>query len=366
MGYYSKRHGEQAQSTSVTSQGRSYYRERHQAEIPPTESILQRALKQGVKTAGVATPFLQTQPVYSEANAMRNKGIEGVTKNPLLRFGLGMATDPMTYASASGVGQIAKEVTPAVKGVGKFLKQTPSNIRLRSELGKSGRIQNVLQGALEKRRYNLGTKFGKTLSNLTDSNPDRTVSGVKEALSSYAENPEVGKVLERLPSSKSILSGGETVSEAIEGRASQGVNVREVQRLINELEERFPFKKPGETSVFDLEGRRLIGELRDLQSSAFPEMKGARAKFRQGAEAYKTVRGKLASKTPENEIRRGFGAKGRVKEAAQEALPPSANKLIKRISSADKVVRAGKTAGVALPVFGGGVAAWKLLNSSSD
>ena len=367
MGYFQKRHGEQ--TNTMTSTGRSYYRERHQKEIPKSQNVLQRALKTGATTAST---MLGSNPAFSsmmpgtvehEARAMKSKAIGGITKNPLLGFGLDIATDPLTYAGGVQTKAIGG---PVVKSAGKFLKEAPRNVRLRSELGKSGRIQNTLQQALEKRRYNIGKKFGGTLSRLTDANPEKAVDGVSDVLGNYASNPELSKVLERLPSSKSILNRGQSLSSMIEGKPIEGTNVKEVQRLINELEEVFPFKKPGETSVFDLDGRRLISELRDLQASAFPEMKGARAAFRKGAEAYKTVKGKLASKTPEGEIRRGFGSKGRIKEAAREALPPQANRLIKRIHTGENIVKAGKAGAIAAPVFGAGVGLWKFINSLND
>lgn len=141
MGYYSKRHGAQPQTMGST--GRSYYRERHQAEIPVAENVLQRALKQGVsqgfKTVGAAMDIgapqmsdLNPMSMKNQARSKKSEALGNVIKNPLLKFGADVATDPDTWfggGAAAKAKVFSKGAPKASQGLGQYASKVGSKIK---------------------------------------------------------------------------------------------------------------------------------------------------------------------------------------------------------------------------------------------
>jgi len=111
MGYFQKRHGEQ--TNTMTSTGRSYYRERHQKEIPKSQNVLQRASRAasglGDVLMGGARRTLQAGPTSfnSITGGLGTEFAHGIKTEALMKGGfpeiaaesLSGTTDPLFFSS---------------------------------------------------------------------------------------------------------------------------------------------------------------------------------------------------------------------------------------------------------------------------
>ena len=145
MGYYSERHGNKPEALSKS--GRSYFRERHQDEIPKSESVLSRALKIGrniygptaqavggaFNTAGFSLPGVAVDKLAPEPvkKFIEPTGIPEQIGRVVGDVGGFMFGGPMKLAGKGAMKLLPKAgrfTRGALEGAGSMVSMSPSEL----------------------------------------------------------------------------------------------------------------------------------------------------------------------------------------------------------------------------------------------
>ena len=301
MGYFSDRHGSKLEPLS--SSGRSYYRERHQNEIPKSENVLQRAIKSinpnqvgyevaqgkgpldiGMGLGRMATggKFSSGMNISSQAEGMRK---EGAGDNWLLDI----ASDPTTYGGTGG----------ALKGIGSGAKKLFPYISKEARVG----FTKGVEKSLKSRRGALTRGFTHSLNK----------SKAKVDLSD-------------------ILDEGSEITE---------FTMKEAQDLKNAISQGIPdaVKSSIKIDPKHFGDRRIAGLISDRMKKADSEMASVIDKYGKHAENFKSaispIKGARGSENifGSNLVSQMFRGGG-IPEKAQVALKEFAPKVAKKVSGA--------------------------------
>lgn len=259
MGHFANRHGSEQSSTpnkSITSQGRSYFRERHKKEIPASGGLLKSIADQGMKTVGnmIGNPLyggsigLPGSSMGAEAEEMRAGAVNNIVpfdKHPFLNVGANIISDPKSWLT--GGSSVGRE---AVKQVGSSAKNTARSVFKPSKV--YGEALDSAKGKVD---------FSKVISKFSD-------------------DPAVKKVLEK--SGVIEKYGGDLMEEggAVSNKLSK-LDANQSQNLINDL-------KVGESKAFlsgDVVKSNKVGlskffsELSKAQNKASEGLSGAKKAY---------------------------------------------------------------------------------------
>jgi len=178
-------------------------------------------------------------------------------------------------------------------------------------------------------RINEGRKFGASLKNISDANPNKTGSislNYEEIKILMEENPTFKSVVNRSPKFKAILN---------DPSKGEKLTVGKIQDIINQLNEKIPKAAREGKSVrpSDRDALNLVSEIKLNQSDSFVEMLGVRKGFAEKVNAFNLIKGK---------VRKGALLKSLASEFGDPELNAEANKLLsedlkKEITSFRKV-----------------------------
>jgi len=325
-------------------------------ETPRTENILQRMAKAAVK------PFMPPSQSDPLTGAFQMGGMApvlgaygareellGEIKNPVTRFGVGVATDPLTYmgggAAAKNVASSGKkavsEVGPFMKSIGKLRKMEKGDTALQEGFRKS----------LFKNRAKLSTEFEKDLSNLPDATHD--ISDMVQRIASQAQfNPSVQSQIGKSSMMQNLIRHPEL---------GRNISTKEFQALRNEFGKGVNYS----SGKVDSSVRDILDDLRFKQAEPFPEaMASMREKYGKGIEAFKEVRPMFSKKSLEGNIRKGFG-NAEVKKALKEAAPEVADEML-QIGKHATAANTGYSIAKGLGLSGAGLGALKWLSGKKE
>ena len=386
MGYYAQRHGNNntpvvaASSQDIVptqdAPKRSYYRERHLKEVPPSEDLMQRALTPRAQVAETvfnnpimknpivsglmsASPFGAARSLYNNASNAPLVGglggglIGGTMGAPNVGMGLGTSAgeaakqgvDWFKYGDkptgkdllkipAEGLGAYAggkalEGIGGVAKNVFQRAKPIAKNVSRMFSSKKALKYSNRLESVVEAEGSKLSGQFGKAMDDLQSTRPESRVS-FSDVFK--GERPEfdvkVSKLLSKTPEFQPEYLDNLTLKESQEVINSLKANLRQSLRTGDIV-------KSDERGIMS-----FLDKLRSRQLSAFPEHEAILGKYGEGIEAYKDVSGNIPS------MLEGHG--NRISRAAQEQslkkISPGAHKSFRGYQKTKKGVQIGASA----------------------
>jgi len=255
MGYYSDRHGNKAEPLSKS--GRSYFRERHQKEIPNSESVLSRAAKIGME------PFM---PKQVDTKHPFQSGISSTMSGLKKTAGLG------SYMQAHDVkSDMAQSMTgdSGIPGMALDLATDPETL-----MG-VGALRNI-PGAIKNKFGSKG--FGKSMAKLQSKTPNARVN-YYDTVMKHSDDPIVSKMLKK---SKAIEKfGGQSMDEA--GATSEklsNLTLQESQDFLNSIKDEVTQAvKIGRIKPKELGIAKFLSELTSEQDKVFKGFRGTRKAY---------------------------------------------------------------------------------------
>ena len=362
MGYFQKRHGEQ--TNTMTSTGRSYYRERHQKEIPKSQNVLQRALKVGggiAKDIGtsmlppkvqpgfmgglstglesVSSPIEKMGTVVSDASARAQFPDEGVNQElAKLGYGLGAGVISGGFGGRKAIASLASKGLQPFKNVATKARRVET-------------VSNIGKQLSKKRWSTLPRWFERQINKFSSANPDETIDisrVIKDATIASVDDPKLASIM-RHPVMRELSENPDK---------AKYMTLKEVQALKNIATESVPESiKSGVKGSPKFRGTNSFTKLINQKiTDSFPEMKEVARKYGEKAEQFKefapAFRGakKVEKTLGKQGIFTYFGSPDYLGgESAQSAIKAFSPRLAKGIGTArraNQILNATKIGGV--------------------
>lgn len=351
VGFEKRRQTEQPLSTqkpieSIATQGFSYIKEHPFKSFfdPAAKTITGKSLLEHSQETPIPTRMTGNR-ILDTASAI-GMGVHGFQRD-VAALGADIATSPASLATA-GIGAISKVQTLG-KGIFNGVKSGVGNIGKFFNFNKKGLdLATKVRGVAAEAKSSAVEQFGKTLDDLANANPDKSIS-LQEVIDGIKKNlidPESGITSE----AKSVFKRTPVLKDMLKNIDDDGyispnnVSLGKTQEIINYINTKIPKNiKYNNLDVLDVQN-----DIRAAQLDAFPEMQQAREAYGKFANDYNLVKSALKPGSTLNTIKNNFSGNVEKQEAAKRILGPILNQMKnyrRQIGTID-ITKKGAIAGV--------------------
>lgn len=267
------------------------------------------------------------------------------TNNMLSQASIGAAVP----IGISGIGKGASSISKIPKAAESF-NNVMRALPIRASNSKSAEFARDIRSAYIRKKTDIVDKWGEGLDNLVKKEPNKLISigedtGISDIITDPNLNNETRNIINKTPILKDIISG----------KRKDNVNVKEIQNIINYINDKVPSKiKSSNMDLLD-----LLSELRVAQSKAFPEeMSKLRSEYSKVINPFKDIKQYMRFNQTINAIDNDFGGPEGV-DALNRLFKddPDILKKIGAFKVAGKLLRRSKQAAVATAIGKGAQAA---------